>query len=269
MRILKTYNGLSIPDTISKKKENPHNIHKSPSDGGTTQGTTKSGNIIFVNGENESNRKRALQYFLKVYNNDFSTEEQKKNGNLIYNLKSSKSTHGGFAATTIAIPNKIERKKYHISKRRIIVLSFTDQSSKMEFPITHELVHTRRFSNNQTDVKKHHNEKRIDFETTGRITKEGIRQTISKKTPWVGTYYNVDNKNRKDISHYGNEDLAKLKLPEKQKLKIASDGIIRDRKLLTGSINTNIIGNTAVTRTEKLFPKSFLNAKLIIQNKNK
>jgi hypothetical protein len=90
---------------------------------------------------------------------------------------------------------------------------------------------------------------------------KGLKQTISKKTPWTGSYYDVYN--NKIIS--GNKDLAKLELPFKEKLKIASDGMIRDRKLLTGRIITNIVGNTAVERAEKLFPKSFLNQKLVLK----
>lgn len=262
MRILKTYTGgLLIPDTISKKKKEV--VHKPISDGGTTTGKTKSGNIIFVEGENEAHRKRALQYFLKVYNNDFSTEEQKKNGNLVYKLTTKITKMKNTAAyASWGVPNKTERKKYHIISRKIYVLGFSDSSSKMESDVVHELVHVRKYSKNE----KNHVEQKVDFETVGRMSKEGIKQTMSTKTPWTGTYYNVDNKVRKE-THSGNKDLAKLKLPFDEKTKIASKGIIRDRKLLTGSINTNIVGNTAVTRAEKLFPKSFLNARIVIKKR--
>ena len=100
------------------------------------------------------------------------------------------------------------------------------------------------------------------------MTKKGITQTINPKTPWTGTYYNVDNAINKK-THSGNPYLAKLKLPQDQKLKIASEGLVRDRKLLTGSINTNIVGKVATTRAEKLFPKSFFNIRYVIDKKKK
>jgi hypothetical protein len=260
MRILKTYTGMVIPDTITKHAPKPQQSIK---DGGTTQGTTKSGTIIFVEGENEARRKRALQYFLKVYNNDFSTGEQKKNGNLVYEL-TSKITRKGFASASIGWPDKTEKKKYHVSGRKIYILSFTDRSAKSEFAITHELVHTRKFAANIKGDK--HDEQKIDFETVGRISKGGIKQTINPKTPYPGTYFTISSN---DKSHPGNKYLYKLKLPHDKKLKVASEGLVRDRKLLTGSINTNIVGRVASTRAEKLFPKSFFNIKYVIDKKKK
>ncbi|MFA6258258.1 MAG: hypothetical protein WCX79_01000 [Candidatus Paceibacterota bacterium] len=262
---MKTYTGMVIPDTISKKIDSKK-ARPLIQDGGTTQGTTKSGTTIFVEGENEARRRRALQYFLKVYNNDFSTNEQKKNGNLVYRL-TSKIVKRGFASASYAIPNQKEIKKYHIVGRKIFILSFTDQSSKMESVITHELVHTRKYANNKFGNISH-NERKIDFETVGRISKEGLKQDINTKTPWTGTYYNVNNATHKK-THYGNPSLVKLKLPFEQKVKIAAEGKIRDRKLLTGSINTNIVGKVASTRAEKLFPKSFFNIKYVLDKKKK
>jgi len=262
MRILKTYTGgMTIPDNIKQKPP-----HRSVSDGGTTQGTTKSGTIIFVEGEDASKRKRALQYFLKVYNNDFSTAEQKKNGNLVYRL-TSKIVRRGAASASAATPNNNERKKYRNVGKLIFILSFTDMSSKMESVITHELVHVRKYSNNKFGPV-YHNEQKIDFETVGRISKAGLKQDINDKTPWTGTYYNVNNANHKK-THFGNPSLVKLKLPFEKKVKIAAEGKIRDRKLLTGSINTNIVGKTASTRAEKLFPKSFFNIKYVMDKKKK
>ena len=46
MRISKTYNGLTIPDTITKKKKVTVQI-ESP-DGETTQGVTKSGTVLLT-----------------------------------------------------------------------------------------------------------------------------------------------------------------------------------------------------------------------------
>ena len=260
MRILSTYTGLAIPNTISKKKKPVEHPQVAP-DGETTQGVTKAGTTIYVEGENVIHRKRALQYFLKVYNNDFSTEEQKKNGNLVYKLTTriTKMKHVA-AYAGCKVPNKTERKKYHVVGRKIYILGFSDSSSKMEADITHELIHIRKYANNKLG-KINHNEQKIDFESVGRMTEKGLKQTISKKTPWTGSYYDVYNNK---ISS-GNKDLAKLELPLKEKLKIASDGMIRDRKLLTGRIITNIVGNTAVERAEKLFPKSFLNQKLVLK----
>lgn len=264
MRIISTYTGSLIPDTISKKKK-PIKHPRVVPDGGVTQGTTKSGTIIYVEGENATHRKRALQYFLKVYNNDFSKEEQKKNGNLLYKLKSKIGIRHAAASATAAIPDKTERKKYQITGRMIFILTFTNESSKLESTITHELIHVRKYANNKFK-RVDHNEGKIDFETVGRMSKEGLKQDISSKTPYNGVYYNIDNKVLKQ-THYGNECLAKLKLPRKQKFEIAAKGKLNDRKLLTGSINTNIVGNTAVTRTEKLFPKSFLNQKIVINRR--
>lgn len=262
MRIISTYTGSLIPDTISKKKKPIKQARVAP-DGGVTQGVTKSGNIIYIEGETAVRRNRALKYFLKVYNNDFSKDEQKKNGNLLYKLKSRVGIRHVAASAAAAIPATMDRIKYHISGRRIFILTFTEESSKMESTITHELVHVRKYANNKL-AHKDHNEKKIDFETVGRISKEGLKQDISSKTPYNGVYYNVDNKILKQ-THSGNECLAKLKLPFDKKIEIAGRGKLHDRKLLTGSINTNIVGNTAVMRAEKLFPKSFLNQKIILK----
>jgi hypothetical protein len=270
MRILKTYTGgggdSRCYNTVRAKP------HQSIKDGGTTQGITKSGTIIFVEGEDAAKRKRALQYFLKVYNNDFSTAEQKKNGDLIYKLTTTvriKGKTNTAAAAIVGVPDKIEKKKYHIVDGKILILRFSDSSAKMGSDITHELIHIRKYANNQFG-NAYHNEQKIDFESVGRMTKKGIKQTINPKTPWTGTYYNVDNAINKK-THSGNPYLAKLKLPQDRKLKIASEGLVRDRKLqlLTGSINTNIVGKVASSRAEKLFPKSFFNIKYVIDKKKK
>jgi hypothetical protein len=129
----------------------------------------------------------------------------------------------------------------------------------MESDIVHELIHVRKIANGKLG-QSHHNEQKIDFESIGRITKEGLKQTISPKTPWNGTYYNINNEFNKK-THSGNPSLVNSKLSTGQKLKIASKGIIHDRKLLTGSLNTNIVGKVASSRAEKLFPKSFFNQK--------
>ena len=229
----------------------------------TTTGKTKSGTIIYVQGSTEKYRKKALIIFLKIYNNGFSTFEQKRAGNLIYYLKSNKQEkyRNGFASSGMVKGSKSNELniKYNTNRKVIPYVEFSTKSFNNEFAIIHELVHVRKdVVSGKINAK--HDERKIDFETIGRISTLGLKKSINPKTPNVGTYYIF----KGGKTHSGNVS-ARKGLHGHELLKLGKSGVIHDRKLLTGSINTNIVGTTAVTRTKKLFPKSFFNQKSFVK----
>ena len=75
--------------------------------------------------------------------------------------------------------------------------------------------------------------------------------------PPPGYYFDTNVSNQNLIRSISKKDQQKTTKLEEAQLK----GLIEDRKLLTGSLNTNIIGKVASSRAEKLYPKSFFNKK--------
>jgi hypothetical protein len=246
-----------------KRKRRKDNMPRFDTD--VTEGRTKSGTIITVKGETENKRKRALNEFIKVYNHDFTSEEQKLNGNLIYLLKNKLELKGkqfknAYAAAFQIRGSKSElKKKYGIYANRIYEIAFTDKSADDEHSIVHELIHIRKY---HTDpFSANHDERKIDFEAVGRISRSGITQAINPKTPWTGTYFSNEHT---QSTHIGNKKISNANIPRKLQIEAGIQGLIHDRKLLTGSLNKNITGKTATNRAKILFPKSYFTADVTI-----
>ena len=247
---------------------------------------TKSGTIIYMADNNAPKQEKlqALKYFVNVYNKSFSFEEQRMIGNVVYQYdKHSKNYLGKDVhnnnvthAETKYVTKQSFIDKFNPRKKGMGIVIFSKDSYKDEFAIIHEMIHVKKhmqgvpFSKQLTKI----NEKKQDLETVGRISKTGFKNNISKlqtainmekhdikrKSPVeipTGYYFNNDVSNQKLVKSFSAKDKKKtLKLEEEQ-----LNGMIRDRKLMTGSINTNVVGKVASSRAERLYPKSFFNQK--------
>jgi hypothetical protein len=210
-----------------------------------TSQKTKSGTTIFVVGGAKQERNKALDYLLKFYNHNFTIGEQKTIGNIYYDLLAgtSKDSAGKHIAETGTFVGEMA-KKMNPAKKKMVDLYVSKDGRTSEHTITHELLHAKKFMSGITGDK--HNEREIDFEAVGRVSRSGL---------------NYENMHGYYFSPSGNKTLAKKKIPIVEKGKIAHAGVLDDRRLLTGSLNTSIIGINAENKAKKLFPKSFFNRK--------
>lgn len=233
---------------------------------------TKSGTKIYITDTNapDAERQKARVEFLKIYNKTFTINEQKEIGNIVFNYDkygkglNDKFTHAQFEQIT----NPSVVREMNPGKSRMAIITVSKDSYNDEYAIVHELLHARNFIRGMSKRKNGSitNERKQDFETLGRITKQGFKKHLSEAENAISL--DKQGKKRKKITFGGyyaddsNKNLVKMagKDPKKQ-IAIAVDGIKRDRKLLTGSTNTNIIGKVASSRAEKLYPQSFFNQK--------
>lgn len=218
---------------------------------------TKSGTIIYLTDNKVPivEQKRALSTFIKIYNNAFTIEEQKKIGNIIYHYnkqgkqwsrvatlpKGTKDSEVHAGHTSFTDSNIV--KKLNPGNKKMTLVAFSKDSYNNEPTVIHEIIHCR-----DEMIGKHKiglkNEQQTDFETVGRVSKNGLKQQI--KTPHG--YYIYDKKIIKEKNFAS-------------RLEATKTAILQDRKLLTGSLNTNITGKVASTRAKNLFKKSFFGEK--------
>lgn len=241
---------------------------------------TKSGTRVILAGNTNltQEKKRALEYFIKVYNKSFTTDEQKLIGNVVYNYDKHSNNHlekDAYAATNF-ITSKSTVQKLNPGKSKMGAVTFSKESFNDEFAIIHEMIHVKKTLQGVPYKKQltKTNEKKQDFETIGRISSGGLKNRIGglqkaielnkqgkkniRPIPIPAGYYFDNNvSNQSLIKSIPKKDQRKtLKLEEAQ-----LNGMLQDRKLLTGSLNTNIIGKVASSRAEKLYPQSFFNKK--------
>lgn len=247
---------------------------------------TKSGTRVILAGDTKltQEKKRALEHFIKVYNQSFTIDEQRIIGNVVYNYDKSATNHldkDAYAATNF-ITSKSVVQKLNPGKSRMGAVTFSKESYNDDFSIIHEMIHVKK-SMMGTPYNKQltkSNEKKQDFETVARISKQGLKnhigglqktinlekrgKNIKKEIPIpVGYYFDNNVSNQSLIRSIPKKDQKKtLKLEEAQ-----LNGLLQDRKLLTGSLNTNIVGKVASSRAEKLYPQSFFNKKFSKPNK--
>jgi hypothetical protein len=205
---------------------------------------TKSGTIVYAQGGNRRARDFALDKFIKFYNRDFTIAEQKIIGNIWYNYRTNvgKNLRGQRVAETGTFVGP-DVKKFNPTKKKMVDVTFTKDTRGNESTIVHEMIHAKKFMQGIPGNK--HNEKKIDFETIGRVSKNGFKNIET------GTYFHPS----------GNTALAKTKIPNTAKGEIAQREMIKDRKMLTGSINKSVTGKVAERRVDKLYKKSFFNKK--------
>jgi len=210
-----------------------------------TSSKTKSGTIIYARGGSREVRSRAIDDFLKYYNRDFTIQEQRTIGNIWYDVQTGKKKITGRKpiAETGTFVNK-DIKTLNPGRKKMVDTTFAPDVRKDEPTIVHEMIHAKKFM--QGIPGKRHNERKIDFEVIGRLSRSGLKDHMQHGH---GYYYHPK----------GNRALAELQISNQEKQKIASKGVLHDRNLLTGSINKSITGKTAVSRAETLFRQSFLN----------
>lgn len=210
-----------------------------------TSQKTKSGTTVFVVGGARQERIKAMDYLLKYYNRNFTIAEQKTIGNIYYDLLAgtSKDSAGRTIAETGTFVGEMA-KKMNPTKKKMVDLYVAKDGRNSEHTITHELIHAKKFMSGITGDK--HDERKIDFEAVGRVSRSGLEYKN------MHGYY---------FSPLGNKALAKKKMSNTEKGEVAYKGVLDDRKLLTGSLNTSIIGVKAEKTANKLFSKSFFNKK--------
>ena len=205
---------------------------------------TKSGTIVYAQGGDRHSRDIALDKFVKFYNRDFTIQEQKIIGNVWYNYKTNKgkNLHGETVAEAGTFVGP-DAKKFNPNKKKMVDVTFSKDMRGNEYSIVHEMIHAKKFMTGVPGNK--HDERKIDFEAMGRVSLNGF------KNIQTGTYLHPS----------GNVYLAKMKIPNTSKGSIAHQELVKDRKMLTGSLSNSLTGKTAERRANKLFPQSFFNRK--------
>lgn len=213
---------------------------------------TKSGTKIYVAGrENDADKREAIgKQLVKYYDKNFTESEQRKIGNVFYDIhdqfhesmrKKEKNPKYPIAATSGTFSDNLSK---HCNPRRkkTVDLWIDPKLRKDEHITTHELVHARQ---HMTGTKPRKDiEQKTDFEAVGRMSRHGV-QNLSHG------YYFAPNKNDTDIRNNDN-------LTRKQKIAaIRKRGVYHDRKLLTGSLSTRIMGKPLERKVSKEYKNSY------------
>jgi hypothetical protein len=221
------------------ERETEREVRKYPN---ATLITTKSGTkVIVVGSYQRRNRARRVKYgdkFVDVYNDNFTHKEQRRIGNVRYDLNNRMVNPVNIAECGKSTsPNA---KKLNPGHGGIAQIHIRDSKKKNETTIVHELIHAKSHFDNIPSSKQ--NEKKIDFETVGRVTRRGLMQNTS------GYYWS-----RK----YGNKHMPTYKKVGAERDRISSRGIRHDRILLTGSLDNRLKGNPLNKRVNERFRQSF------------
>jgi hypothetical protein len=176
--------------------------------------------------------------FVDVYNDNFTEKEQRRIGNIHYDLSTRmvnpmNTAECGFHRSPSA-------RKLNPGKGGIADIHIRDSKKMNESVIVHELIHAKKYSQGIPPSKQ--NEKKNDFETVGRVSRRGLLQNTS------GYYWS-----RK----YGNKHMPTYKKAGAERDRISSRGIRHDRILLTGSLNNRIKGKILEERVNGRFKQSF------------
>jgi hypothetical protein len=222
--------------------------------------TTKAGTKVYVVG-NLNTSDHLLESigrpFKRYYDKDFTKQEQKQIGNIFYDVFLNKHTHSQVSLEkrnktggTVSYFKGEDAEYFNPGgKGSMIEVSFGKNHRNNESFITHELIHAKEYINKKPINKMvtSTNEKKVDFETVGRVTKRGI------DTFDGGYYYRNPTKKERDkiIKKYGRNKTANEKWED-----FIHQNIIKDRILLTGSVKKQIIGKRAETKVKKTFKKS-------------
>jgi hypothetical protein len=213
----------------------------------TTIVRTKSGTKIYVHGNpnNQVQRDRAGDQFVNYYNRNFTKKEQLQIGNIWYDMfnKDHNATQSppakpndwiAFTGTFTGIDARTLNKR-----KKMVDLYINPHARNDEQAATHEMIHAKKFMTGVTQ----HNERKVDFEAIGRISRKAINNMR------YGYYFSKSE---------GNPYLAKKRdLTYNQRDTIMHNGVKSDKILLTGSLSKNIIGKPVEKQVNKKFKKSF------------
>jgi len=221
-----------------KKKEN------------TTVVTTKSGTKVYVVGNYHDRqlRDREGDVFVNYFNHNFTKQEQQQIGNVFYDFNNNehdliqiprpKRNKKDWRGQTGAFTG-IDAQELNPQHEKMVDVTFTPEARENEGTITHEMIHAKKFM--QGIRGNHQNERKVDFETVGRISQRGLNDM-------GGLYFHPK----------GNAALAhKRGMTYVKKGEIAKQGVLDDRVLLTGSLKDHMIGKPIENKVNKKFHESF------------
>jgi hypothetical protein len=122
----------------------------------------KAGMKVFViGGKSDEERSNRGRPFVKYINSNYTISELNSIGNIVYDLtskiKKSWAAHSAFL--------DVSEGNINHGRKNIFVVNFNPKYKDNEWAITHEVIHALKSINKQP-----HNEKKIDFETLGRIS---------------------------------------------------------------------------------------------------
>jgi hypothetical protein len=227
---------------------------------------TKSGTKVIVIGRrcpkkgkkpNRSEEKvmeKTGKQFVKVFYNNFTKNEQLQIGNIFYDFYNNKNTNaqisgkdkGKVGAKTSYFEGE-RAEQLNPGYKKMIDITFNHKALKnfnKETSITHELIHAKKFMSGKTGSLHHHNEKKTEFETVGRVSKKSVLNFDH------GYYYDP-----KTVPLV--KKAEKEKWSNKKYNNLISNGIQQDRILLTGSLEKHMIGKPIEKQVKKKFPESF------------
>jgi hypothetical protein len=192
--------------------------------------------VMAMGGKDEKTRETAIKDLRKVYDRNFTANEQKQIGNILIDIDTKPIKKFDAHSTRLIIKTN-PQKGLALNHGRYYITSIGYHKNKnTEGALTHELIHARKFG-----IKgEKHNEKKIDFERVGRVSGTSLRNDV------MG-YYNDD----KNI----NVKFARS-VPIKKRIEVIKETMANDKKLLVGSVNKSGKGKKFVEKVEKLYPKS-------------
>lgn len=192
--------------------------------------------VMAMGGKDEKSREVAIKDLRKVYDRNFTADEQKQIGNILISLddKPLKNLDAHAGKRVIGTEPK---KGLALNHGRYYITEIAYHPGRnTEGTLTHELIHARKFG-----IKKEkHNEKKIDFERVGRVSEQSIKRDFQ------GSYNDDKNINVK---------FAKS-VPVKKRIEVIKETMANDKRLLVGSVNKSGKGKRFVEKVERLYPKS-------------
>jgi hypothetical protein len=220
---------------------------------------TKSGTAVYVVGNPKSDYtflNKVGQPVIQYYNKDFTVQEQRRIGNIFYDVYGNKNNEHqvplgqkDFNGRTSQVRGEVA-KQLNCGKKKMIELFLTKSARDKESIIVHELVHAKNcinatHSNHENCV----NELRTDFEMVGRVTQKGLRKG---KAGSIYTRHPTKQETKLIKENVGTT--AKDKWQEWRAF--LRQNVLDDRILITGSLKNQLKGKAIEDRVKKTFKQS-------------
>jgi hypothetical protein len=236
---------------------------------------TKSGTNVIVIGKTCSKKgkkpkrsedkilEKTGKQFVKIYDNNFTKQEQRQIGNIFYDFYNNKNTNaqisgknkGRVGARTSYFAGE-RAEQLNPGYKKMIDMTFNHKALKdknKEISITHELIHAKKFMSGKPGSLWSHNEKKIEFETVGRVSEEGV---LNYDHGYYWDPASVPLVKKADKEKWSNAKYNNL----------VKQGIKEDRILLTGSLVRHMIGKPIEKQVKQKFQKSFFLKKKLENN---
>ena len=210
---------------------------------------TKSGKYVIVLGGTPKQEEARAGPVVKYYNKDFTSCEQKKIGNVVYDLNYHIPQEYDGVAQWLKNKDPNHPDNINPHHKRIGRFNVSKESANREGTIVHELIHIRRYAMGRPIGK---DEKRVVYETGGRTSHKGFTSDFPGRG---GEYF--------------------MQIPKFSKLRtkhqihaaapLVKAGMVNDRVRLTGSMRKSSKGQRFDTKVERTFPTSFIKRGKIIK----